>query len=341
MIGPWCGLAAVSLQYLAYKISPGMQVHGIREAIAAGRVAGLAFGLVPGSGGLGAIMSEIQRVGIVGCGIMGSGIAEVCARSGLDVLVVVPSEASAVAGRRRMVRSLGHALSKGRVTEQARDAALGRIAFTCDLADFEDRQLVVETVPEHEATKLGVFASLAKVVRDPAAILATNTSSLSVIRLAQATGRADHVIGMHFFNPAPAMPLVEIVSSLLTADQTRDAAGSFATGVLGKEVIQSPDRAGFVVNALLVPYLLAAIRMAESGRASAEVIDTGMTLGCSHPMGPLRLTDLIGLDTIASIAASLYEESKDPCLSPPPLLLRMVEAGMLGKKTGTGFHHYS
>jgi 3-hydroxybutyryl-CoA dehydrogenase len=286
-------------------------------------------------------MSEIQRVGIVGCGIMGSGIAEVCARRDLDVLVCVPSEASAAAGLRRVASSLGRAAARGRVTEQERDAALARITFTSDLGDLAERQFVVEAVREHEGTKLDVFATLDKVVEDPAAILASNTSSIPIIRLARATQRPGQVIGVHFFNPVPVLSLVELVGSLLTAEQTRARAQAFVTGVLGKQVIASPDRAGFVVNALLIPYLLSAIRMAESGLASAEVIDMGMTLGCSHPLGPLRLADLIGLDTVVSIAVSLYEEFKEPHFSPPPLLLRMVEGGLLGKKSGGGFHQYN
>jgi len=285
-------------------------------------------------------MSEIQQVGIVGCGIMGSGIAEVCARRDLDVLVCVPGEASAVTGRQRVARSLGRAADKGRVTEAERDRALARIAFTTDLGDLADRQFVVEAVPEREAAKLEIFAMLDKVVTDPDAILASNTSSIPIIRLAQATQRPTQVIGTHFFNPVPVLSLVELVGSLLTSDQTRARAERFVTDVLGKQVIASPDRAGFVVNALLIPYLLSAIRMTESGLASPEVIDTGMTLGCSHPLGPLRLADLIGLDTVASIAVSLYEEFRDPHLSPPPLLLRMVEGGLLGKKSGAGFHQY-
>ncbi len=285
-------------------------------------------------------MIEIQRVGVVGCGIMGSGIAEVCARRDLDVLVAMSSDASAAAGRQRLVRSLDHEVRKGRVTEPERDATLRRIAFTTDLGDLGDRQFVVEAVREHEPTKLEVFATLDKVVKDPAAILASNTSAIPIIRLARATERASQVIGVHFFNPVPALPLVELIGSLLTAEQTRARTESFVTEVLGKQVIKSPDRAGFVVNALLIPYLISAIRMVESGLASADVIDRGMTLGCSHPVGPLRLADLIGLDTVASIATSLYEESKDPQLSPPPLLLRMVEGGLLGKKTGRGFHKH-
>ncbi|MEV6929982.1 3-hydroxybutyryl-CoA dehydrogenase [Dactylosporangium sp. NPDC051485] len=285
-------------------------------------------------------MSDIQRVGIVGCGIMGSGIADVCARRDVDVLVAVASPASAEAGRKRVAGSLGKGMRKGTVTEQERDAALSRIRFTTDLGDLADRQLVIEAVREHEPTKLEIFATLDKVVDDPDAILASNTSAIPIIRLARATGRAAQVIGVHFFNPVTALPLVELVGSLLTAPQTRERAGAFVTTVLGKQVVAAPDRAGFVVNALLIPYLVSAIRMAEAGLVTVEAIDSAMTLGCAHPVGPLRLADMIGLDTVASIASSLYEESHDPKVAPPPLLLRMVEAGLLGKKSGQGFYAY-
>lgn len=285
-------------------------------------------------------MSDIRRVGVVGCGIMGSGIAEVCAGSGLDVLVAVSTEASMAAGQQRLLESLDRSVRKGTLTEVARGTTLNRISFTTDLRELADRQLVVEAVREHEPTKLEVFAALAKVIEDPDAILASNTSSIPIIKLAQATGRADHVVGMHFFSPAPVLPLVELIGSSLADEQTCARVESFVTEVLGKQVIWSPDRTGFLVNALLIPYLLSAIRMVESGFASAEVIDKGMVLGCSHPLGPLKLADVIGLDTIASVAAALYEEFSQPQYSPPPLLLRMVEDGRLGKKTGRGFHEY-
>jgi 3-hydroxybutyryl-CoA dehydrogenase len=285
-------------------------------------------------------MSGISRVGIVGCGVMGSGIAEVCATSGVDVLIAVSTEASLAAGRQRLIKSLDHGIRKERLTRPQRDAALARVSFVTDLGALADRQLVIEAIRESEPAKLEVFAALGKIVDDPDAILASNTSSIPIIRLARVTGRPDRVIGMHFFSPAPVLPLVELVGSLLTTDQTRARVESFVTGVLGKQVIQSPDRAGFVVNALLIPYLLSAVRMVESGLATAEVVDKGMTLGCSHPVGPLRLIDLIGLDTIASVAAALYEEFKEPHYAAPPLLLRMVEGGLLGKKTGRGFHEY-
>lgn len=212
--------------------------------------------------------------------------------------------------------------------------------FSGSLDDLADRQLVVEAVVENADAKTEVFAALDKIVEDPEAILATNTSSIPVMRLGMATHRADRVLGLHFFNPVPVLPLVEVVASLHTAPEAVTAVEEFATGTLGKTVVRSQDRAGFVVNALLIPYLLAAVRMAESGFATAADVDAGMELGCAHPMGPLKLADLIGLDTVAAIAESLYDEFKEPLYAPPPLLQRMVEAGLLGRKSGRGFHTY-
>jgi 3-hydroxybutyryl-CoA dehydrogenase len=286
-------------------------------------------------------MGAIARAGVVGCGVMGSGIAEVCARAGLDVRVMVRRETGIAPGQAKLARSLDNGVRKARITADERDQTLERVSFTTDFADLADRQIVFETVPEDEVTKLEVFAALDRVLSDPEAILASNTSSIPIVRLAKATNRAGQVIGTHFFSPAPVLPLVELIGSLLTDPGTCERTESFVTETLGKQVIKSPDRAGFVVNAMLIPYLLSAIRMAESGFASAEVIDMGMVLGCSHPLGPLRLADLIGLDTIASVAGALYEEHKEPQYSPPPLLLRMVEGGRLGKKTGRGFHTYA
>ncbi len=286
-------------------------------------------------------MTEIERVGVVGCGLMGSGIAEVCARAGLDVVVNEVSDDALAAGRARVEKSLSRAVRSGKLSEDERAEAFGRIRFTSDLGEFADRQLVVEAVAENEQAKTEVFASLDKVVTDPEAIFASNTSSIPIMKLGMATSRPQRVIGIHFFNPVPVLKLVELVPSLLTGDETRAAAQEFAESKLGKEVILSQDRAGFVVNALLVPYLLSAIRMLESGFASAEDIDTGMIQGCAHPMGPLALTDLIGLDTTKAIAESMYAEFKEPLYSPPPLLLRMVDAGLLGKKSSRGFYDYS
>ncbi|MGW1768464.1 3-hydroxybutyryl-CoA dehydrogenase [Streptomyces sp. NPDC002073] len=284
--------------------------------------------------------AEILRVGVVGSGIMGAGIAELCAKAGREVTVAVSSDRSLAAGPARVAASLERAVSRGKLTAAQRDEALGRITFTRDLGELHDRQLVIEAVKEDEDLKLDVFAALDKIVAAPDAVLASNTSSLSIARLARATARPERVVGIHFFNPVPVLPLVEIVGTLLTDPQTTDRAEWFVANALGKTVLRSPDRAGFVVNALLFPYLLSAIRMVESGHATAEVIDRGMTMGCSHPLGPLALADLIGLDTTVSISEALYEEFKEPLYAPPALLRRMVESGLLGKKSGRGFHAY-
>ncbi|MBQ0825457.1 3-hydroxybutyryl-CoA dehydrogenase [Streptomyces sp. RG38] len=283
---------------------------------------------------------DVERVGVVGGGRMGAGIAEVCARAGRDTVVVEADAVAARAARERVTASLDRAVARGRLEAADAARALDRLVFTGDLDALAGRQLVIEAVVERPDVKTEVFAALDKVVEDPEAVLATNTSSLPVMRLGRATGRADRVVGLHFFNPVPVLPLVEVVTSLHTSARTARIAEGFVTGALGKTVIRSRDRAGFVVNSLLVPYLLAAVRMAESGFATAEDIDTGMELGCAHPMGPLRLADLIGLDTVASIAESLYDEFREPLYAPPPLLSRMVEAGLLGRKTGRGFHTY-
>jgi len=282
----------------------------------------------------------IERIGVVGCGLMGSGIAEVSARAGLDVMIREMNEAAAEAGRARLVKSLDRGLTSGKLTEQERDDAIARLNFTTDLADLADRQLVVEAVVEDEAMKVDIFQQLDRVVTADGAILASNTSSIPIMKLGTATQRPEQVIGIHFFNPVPVLKLVELVTSLMTSEETTERSESFATDMLDKRVIKSQDRAGFVVNALLIPYLLSAIRMMESGFASAEDIDTGMIEGCSHPMGPLQLTDLIGLDTTLAVAESLYTEFKEPLYAPPPLLSRMVDAGLLGRKAGRGFYDY-
>ncbi|WP_097985333.1 3-hydroxybutyryl-CoA dehydrogenase [Streptomyces sp. f150] len=284
--------------------------------------------------------AAIARVGVVGGGQMGAGIAEVCARAGLDTIVCEADRAAADRARERVAVSLERAVQRGKLDRLSAEDALGRLTFTGSLDDLADRRLVIEAVVEDAAAKTEIFTALDKIVEDPEAILATNTSAIPVMRLGMATQRADRVLGLHFFNPVPVLPLVEVVTSLHTSAETLTAAEEFATTVLGKTVVRSQDRAGFVVNALLIPYLLSAIRMAESGFATAADVDAGMELGCAHPMGPLKLADLIGLDTVASIAASLYDEFKEPLYAPPPLLQRMVEAGLLGRKTGRGFHTY-
>ncbi len=282
----------------------------------------------------------MDRVGVVGCGLMGSGIAEVAARAGADVVVIERNAEALAAGVARIERSLTRAVAAGKLPEDDANRARGHLSFSEDFTRLHDRELVVEAVAEDEATKLQVFQRLDAVVTDPGAILATNTSSIPIIKLAMATKRPEQVIGMHFFNPVPVLKLVEVISSLLTSPETTARVREYATTTLGKKVISSPDRAGFVVNALLIPYLLSAIRMLESGFASAEDIDTGMVVGCAHPMGPLALTDLIGLDTTLAVADSLYAEFKESHLAPPPLLSRMVQAGLLGRKSGQGFFAY-
>ena len=231
-------------------------------------------------------------------------------------------------------------MRSSKLTEDERDAAVAHVRFTTDIGELADRQLVVEAVVEDEALKTEVFAALDKVVESPDAILASNTSSIPVMKLGMATQRPEQVIGIHFFNPVPVLRLVELVTSLLTSDETTVRADAFAAGQLHKRVIRSQDRAGFIVNALLIPYILSAIRMMESGFASPDDIDTGMVEGCNHPMGPLRLADLIGLDTTQAVAESLYAEFKEPLYAAPPLLSRMVEAGLLGRKAGRGFYDY-
>jgi 3-hydroxybutyryl-CoA dehydrogenase len=286
------------------------------------------------------VSNRIDRVGVVGCGLMGSGIAEVSARADLDVVVVEANDEALAAGRHRVESSLARAVRSGKMTGEEQEHAMVRIAFSTDYDDLADRQLVVEAVIESEPEKLIVFERLDRVVADDQAILASNTSSIPIMKLAMATKRPACVIGIHFFNPVPVLHLVEVVTSLLTSQETTARADTFAGEQLGKQVIRSKDRAGFIVNALLIPYLLSAVRMLESGFATAEDIDTGMVEGCAHPMGPLALTDLIGLDTTMAVAQSLYEEFKEPLFAPPPLLSRMVEAGLLGRKTGRGFYSY-
>jgi 3-hydroxybutyryl-CoA dehydrogenase len=285
-------------------------------------------------------VSDIQRVGVVGAGQMGSGIAEVCARAGLDVMVAETTGEALELGRARLTNSLGKAAERGKITEAERDEAIGRLTFTTDLGEFADRDLVVEAVVENEQVKTDIFRVLDQVVTRRDAILASNTSSIPLVRLAVATSRPDHVLGIHFFNPAPVQRLVELIPALTTASDTLKRAEHLVGEVLGKHAIRAQDRSGFVVNALLVPYLLSAIRMYESGIATREDIDNGMEMGCAHPMGPLKLTDLIGLDTVAAIADSMYAEYKEPLYAAPPILQRMVDAGRLGRKAGAGFYTY-
>jgi 3-hydroxybutyryl-CoA dehydrogenase len=286
------------------------------------------------------VSDAIERVGVIGAGQMGAGIAEVSARAGVDVLVFETTEALITAGRARIVKSLERGVSAGKITERERDAAVGRLKFTTNLADVADRQLVIEAIIEDETVKSQIFAELDKVITDTDAVLASNTSSIPIMKLAAATQNPSRVLGLHFFNPVPVLPLVELVSTLVTSEAAVKRTEEFASAVLGKQVVRCSDRSGFVVNALLVPYLLSAIRMVEAGFATVEDVDKAVVAGLSHPMGPLRLSDLVGLDTLKLIADKMFEEFKEPHYGPPPLLLRMVEAGMLGKKSGRGFYTY-
>lgn len=282
----------------------------------------------------------IERVGVVGCGLMGSGIAEVCARSGLDVIVAELDDRALESGAERVRRSMERAVKAGKLAESELEAAYERIRFTTDLGKLSERQLVVEAIVENEAAKVEIFRELDLIVHDEHAILASNTSSIPIMKLAVVTKRPHQVCGLHFFNPVPILRLVELIESLVTSKETSSRIASFASDRLGKHVVRSQDRAGFIVNALLIPYILSAVRMVESGFATAEDIDAGMLHGCNHPMGPLALCDLIGLDTAKAVAESMYEEFKEPLYAPPPLLCRMVEAGLLGRKTGRGFYDY-
>ncbi len=282
----------------------------------------------------------IERVGVIGAGQMGAGIAEVSARAGVNVLIYETTDALISAGRARIVKSLERGVSAGKITERERDQAVGKLKFTTSLSDLSDRQLVIEAVIEDEVVKSSIFAELDKVITDPDAVLASNTSSIPIMKLAAATENPGRVLGLHFFNPVPVLPLVELVSTLVTSDAATARTEQFASSVLGKQVVRCSDRSGFVVNALLVPYLLSAIRMVEAGFATVEDVDKAVVAGLSHPMGPLRLSDLVGLDTLKLIADKMFEEFKETHYAPPPLLLRMVEAGMLGKKSGRGFYSY-
>ena len=283
-------------------------------------------------------MNGFNRIGVVGAGLMGAGIAEVAARAGKDVVLIDANPAAAEAGLDRLQASLERAEQRGKISDAAE--VLERISVSSDLEALADRDLVIEAIVEDEAAKTALFTRLDAIVTDPEAVLASNTSSIPIMKLAVATERPAQVIGLHFFNPVPVLSLVELVPSLLTAPETTDRVRTFVENDLGKHPIDSQDRAGFVVNALLIPFVLSAIRMLESGFATAEDIDQGLVRGAAHPQGPLALADLIGLDTTKAVAESLYEEFKEPLYAPPPLLARMVDAGLLGRKTGRGFYHY-
>ncbi len=283
----------------------------------------------------------IQRVAVVGGGQMGGGVAELTAKAGLPTVVKEISPEAAERSRAGIQKSLDRGLERGKLDEAAHAAALGNLTFTTDFADLADCDLVVEAVIESFDLKAEIFRALDEVIVSPDAVLATNTSSIPIIDIAMATGRPEQVIGLHFFNPAPVMKLVEVIPSVRTDDAVTTAVTAFATDVLDKVVVAAKDRAGFVVNMLLVPYLNAAMRMYADGHATAADIDNGMKLGAAHPMGPLELSDMIGLDTMMLVAETLFAEYGDDFYLPPPLLRRMVAAGHLGRKTGRGFYDYS
>jgi len=283
---------------------------------------------------------SIERVGVVGCGLMGSGIAEVCARAKTEVVVAELDDRALEGGEQRVRQSMERAVKAGKLPESELEATFERIRFTTDLGKLSDRQLVIEAIVENEGAKVELFREFDLIVHDENAILASNTSSIPIMKLAVVTKRPQQVCGLHFFNPVPVLRLVELIESLVTSKETSSRLASFATDRLGKHVVRSQDRAGFIVNALLIPYILSAVRMVESGFATPEDIDAGMLHGCNHPMGPLALCDLIGLDTAKAVAESMYEEFKEPLYAPPPLLCRMVEAKLLGRKTGRGFYDY-
>ena len=269
---------------------------------------------------------------------MGAGIAEVCARAAMEVTVVESDTKRAEATQQAIECSTGRAARSGKLDPSARAQALDRLTYTTEIEQLAGADLAIEAITESESVKREVFRALDRVL-PKAGFLASNTSSVPIMKLAAETARPERVLGLHFFNPVPVMRLVEVVRSIMTSDAVLADAKAFV-GKLGKQTIDSQDRAGFVVNALLVPYLLSAIRMYESGFASKEDIDHGMILGCAHPMGPLALSDLIGLDTLQSVAESMYDEFGEPSYLPPPLLNRMVEAQLLGRKVGRGFYSY-
>jgi 3-hydroxybutyryl-CoA dehydrogenase len=281
---------------------------------------------------------EISRVAVVGAGFMGSGIAESCAAAGVDVTVYEPEEAPLKRSRERLKVSTDRALSRGKMTADEAQALTGRIAYTTALEDLDGVDAVMEAVVEDPRLKGKLFADLDQRLPD-ARFLASNTSSIPIAEIASWTQRPERVIGLHFFSPVPVMKLVEVVVALDTDPGTVEVAEGFASGI-GKQPIQTKDRSGFIVNMLLVPYLMAAVRMYEDGFAAREDIDEGMRLGCGHPMGPLTLCDFIGLDVLYAVCDSLYEEFKRPEYAPPPLLKRMVVSGHHGRKAGRGFYVY-
>jgi 3-hydroxybutyryl-CoA dehydrogenase len=281
---------------------------------------------------------DLNIVGVIGCGLMGSGIAEVCARAGYRVVVREISEDLLQNGLGRIRKSLGKAVARGKISQEQADQTVMRIQGTLELADMADCDLVIEAAVENMDLKKEIFAELDDIL-PPHAILASNTSSLCITEMASVTRRGDKILGIHFFNPVPVMPLIEFVRTILTSDDTMATVHRFGAS-LGKTMVTAKDTPGFIVNRLLIPYLLQAVQIYEDGLATREDIDTGIKLGLAHPMGPLTLLDLVGLDTTLFIADAMYDEYKDPRYAAPPLLRRMVLAGHLGRKSGKGFYDY-
>ena len=282
---------------------------------------------------------KINTVGVAGCGLMGSGIAEVSAKAGFDVVVREIDEGALVAGRKRIHGSLDRAVSKGKLDRAARDEALARMTFTTSLDDLADCDLVVEAIIESLDAKQELFGYLDGICRRET-IFASNTSSLTVTDMAAATSRPERFVGLHFFNPVPVMKLVEVVRTIATSQETFDTAYDFAVRV-GKTPVAAKDNSGFVVNLLLVPYMLDAIRQVERGVATIEDVDTAMTLGCGYPMGPFVLGDFVGIDTLYRVAEIMYEEYREERYAPPPLLKRLMTMGRHGRKTGAGFYDWT
>ncbi|MBI4538818.1 MAG: 3-hydroxybutyryl-CoA dehydrogenase [Gemmatimonadetes bacterium] len=282
---------------------------------------------------------EIRKLGVVGCGLMGSGIAEVAATAGFDIVVREVDGGAVDAGRKRIRASMDRAVERGKLAAERRDEAWGRIAFTTELQDLADRDLVIEAIVEDLEAKQELFAKLDRVC-GPNTVFASNTSSLTLTEMAAATKRPECMLGLHFFNPVPVMKLVEVVRTIATSREAFDAALAFARA-LGKEPVTAKDNSGFVVNLLLVPFMLDAIRAAERGVASIEDIDRGMVLGCGHPMGPLTLCDFVGNDTLYRIAEIMFAEYRESRYAPPPLLKRLNAMGRYGRKAGRGFYDYS
>jgi 3-hydroxybutyryl-CoA dehydrogenase len=282
---------------------------------------------------------DVKRVGVVGCGLMGAGIVEVLAKAGADVTFIEGSQDLVDRGRSTIERSVRKAVDRGKLAAGDADAMLGRVTGVTDLASIEASDLVIEAATEEIGAKLAIFRTLGEVTRSDV-VLASNTSSIPIVELAIASGRPDKVVGMHFFNPPPVLKLLELTPAITTSEETLALVRAYGTDVLGNTCVQAKDEAGFIVNRLLIPYLNDAIRLYERGFATRDDIDTAIHLGLAHPMGPLALADLIGLDTVQNIAGVLLAEFHEPRYAPPSLLRRMVAAGNLGRKTGHGFYDY-